>query len=620
VAAYEIDGAALQRMFAQGCVSLYEHRQEVNDLNVFPVPDGDTGDNMLRTVAAAALRLKDLTGASVYQVADAFADATLMGARGNSGVILSQIFRGFALGAANRIVLKPRDLAVAFQRGVDVAYEAVKKPVEGTILTVARESGQAAVKRSNAAKDIDDLMSTVLDAAHKSLLNTPKLLSVLREAGVVDAGGQGLVYIYEGMALGAKQGWRVDGGKLLGVLKVVDPAVTSDDLASLEFADFGKTLEPVTADEQQIGQSQPAAVGEITDDILAQLKETMAVLEFPYDVEFFITTDGRTPDQAVSRELETMGDSLVVTSSGANIKVHIHVNDPGPVLSYAAQLGPLRDIVIKNMALQQLQAQKRMMSKVVALPQAGSGGGAAPAAAEQVVANSVGIDHLDPSKFANDKREISVVTVAAGDGIIEILESLGADRVINGGQTMNPSTEELLEAIREVSSERVLLVPNNSNILMAAEQACNLVEKDVRVIPSKSVPQGMSAMIALNENLSLDENVARMTEAMSVRTGEVTYAVRDTKFNGMEISEGDILGIADGRIEVKGQNHPQVLIDLLDILTSDDTAIVTVLCGEDVQADDKSRVEAAIIDRFPDVDVEVFDGQQPLYYYYISVE
>ena len=520
-------------MLMAGAASLAKHKEEVNSLNVFPVPDGDTGTNMNLTVEAANREILKAGASSVKAVADALAMGSLMGARGNSGVILSQIFRGFARGLGNEEIVTPPVFANAMQTGVETAYKAVIKPVEGTILTVAKSAAKAA--KSFRAKDLNGLMEHVLKEAYNTLAQTPEMLPVLKEAGVVDAGGQGLYYVFEGW-LNYLQG-RVDGTPL----------------------DFERAA--------------PAPQEQVQSD-----------LEFGYCTEFIVTGDNLSED-IFRRELEKHGDSLLVVGASGLIKIHIHTNNPGLVLDFAlAQGKELQDIKIDNMKFQH---------------------------------NEV----LAQSASANPKLN-GVVAVAAGAGMQEIFRSMGADSVVVGGQTMNPSTEDFVQAIGQINAERVIILPNNSNIMMAAKQAAEVADRSVAVIPTKTIPQGLTAML----NYSPDEkDFSRLTQVMeeglaSVRTGQVTFAVRDSMFDGQPIAEGNILGIADGKIVAVEEDISGATIELVAAMVDDESEIITLFYGEDLPRAEAEKIAADLTAAHPDCEIELHSGGQPLYFFIIAVE
>lgn len=522
-----------------GAAALGRHKEEVNSLNVFPVPDGDTGTNMNLTVEAANREMAKHKSATIKQISDALSMGSLMGARGNSGVILSQIFRGLAKGLSEAESITPHVLAIALQMGVDTAYKAVIKPVEGTILTVAKGAARAAAKYSR-AEDLNTMMEQVLLEAQHTLDRTPEYLPVLKQAGVVDAGGKGLCYIFEG--------WM-------------------DYLAGRSIEE---TLVPAA--------DAPAAVEAID----------AADLEFSYCTEFLVTGEDLNED-VFRRELCNHGNSLVVVGTSGLIKIHIHTNNPGLVLDFALSQGKeLQDIKIDNM---RYQHRETLTNPQADAPQA-------------------------------EAKLNGVITVAAGAGMEEIFKSMGADYVVRGGQTMNPSTEDFLQAIEEINAQRIIILPNNKNILMAAKQAAEVANKPVVVIPTKTIPQGLTALL----NYSADEeNLDRLEAAMQeglakVKTGQVTYAVRDSVFDGQPIAEGNILGIADGKIVTVTEDIDETTLNLVAEMVDEESELITLFYGEDMESEAAEKIAASLEKEYPDHEVELHPGGQPLYYFIIAIE
>lgn len=545
-----LDGRDLKQLILAAAAYLDQNKSAVDALNVFPVPDGDTGTNMAMTIKAAVREIQTSDTADISEIAKAVAHGCLMGARGNSGVILSQIFRGFAKSAEEKHQMGPLDLALALQAGVELAYKAVMKPAEGTILTVAREAGRAALAAARGGGDVPRVVEAALRQGEATLARTPEMLPVLRQAGVVDAGGKGLVCILTA--------WNMV-------------------LHGQEVAGAG-----ATAISERVG----SAAAESQTEIL-----------YPYDTVFMLR--GRNiPVNLLRQQLEAMGDSLLVVGDEGLIKVHIHVTDPGPVLSHCLRYGELTKIEIENMRLQHEE-----------LVNAGASG--EPAA-----------DHrTENADAAREEKDLGVVAVGVGDGIAEILRSLGADEIVNGGQTMNPSTEDLLQAAERTNARRVLILPNNKNIILTAEQTKNLTKREIGVVPTRSVPQGIAAMLALNPELSLEENVAAMTEAARrVKTGEITYAVRTTTYRDREIHEGDIMGIFNGEIKAVGSSPEDVLTELVGEMVSADDTMITIFYGQDVRPEVAERVSERIAAAHPDCELDLYHGGQPLYYYLVSVE
>ncbi|MFY4773847.1 DAK2 domain-containing protein [Metabacillus sp. RGM 3146] len=549
-----LDGKRFAEMVTQGASLLSTNAKVVDALNVFPVPDGDTGTNMNLSMTSGAREVQNNVQAHIGKVGIALSRGLLMGARGNSGVILSQLFRGFAKSVEAKDSISSQDFANALQAGVDTAYKAVMKPVEGTILTVAKDAAKKAV---SAAKDEDDLvklMSAVVEEAKASLARTPDLLPVLKEVGVVDSGGQGLVFVYEGFLAELK------GEKVSGTPSI--PSMT--DL--------------VSAEHHKSAQSHIN-----TEDI-----------EFGYCTEFMVRfEEGKKPfsEEKFRQELSKHGDSLLVVSDEDLVKVHIHAEYPGDVLSYGQKYGSLINMKIENM--------RQQHTSIV-------GESRKPASTQEK---------------KKEKQKFGIITVTMGKGIGELFRSIGADAVIEGGQTMNPSTEDIVSSIQKVNAENIIILPNNSNIVMAARQAASVVEENVIVVPSKTVPQGMAALLAFNSEDSAEKIEKTMNEALkNVKSGQVTYAVRDTQIDGLEISKNDFMGISEGKIVVKDKKQLEAAKRLLAEMISEDDDILTVLCGEDASEEESSNLISFVEEKFPDIEIEVHQGEQPLYSYIFSIE
>ncbi len=544
-----LDATQLRNMLLAGATTLGMHIQEVNSLNVFPVPDGDTGTNMNLTVESASREISKEGMDSVAKIAEAVSMGSLMGARGNSGVILSQLFRGLAKRLSATEKVTPQIFAEALQEGVTTAYKAVIRPVEGTILTVAKDSAKQALRTSRTAADINTVLAAVLEEARASLKRTPDLLPVLKQAGVVDAGGKGLVYIFEG--------W----------------------MAFLE----GRAADVVV--------EQPSAK-------VGHADHQQEDLEYLYCTEFMIT--GKDLDeQWFRRQLDKMGGSLLVVGTTGLIKVHVHTNNPGDILELALSKGEeLQDIKIENMRLQHTEVAASNQTEPVPAPE------------------------MEAVQQAAPEKEMGAVAVAPGPGLEEIFLSMGVDVVILGGQTMNPSTEDFLKAMEEVKARQIILLPNNSNIILAASQAAELSDRPVSVVPTKSIPQGLSALLEYDPDGNGLEEMAKAMEQSSaaVQSGQVTFAVRDSVFENQEISEGDILGIANGSIMVVGNDVTDTLLELVEKMLQDDSEIITLFYGEDVSQEDAEKVVDVLAQRYDDLEVELHSGGQPLYYYIISVE
>lgn len=532
-----------------GLIWLERNRDHVNALNVFPVPDGDTGTNMLLTMRSAYARVENSEETHVGRVAAQVAQGALMGARGNSGVILSQIWRGLAAELAGKETFGTADLAVAFQSAADTAYKGVMRPVEGTILTVVREGAAEAADAARKSDDLRFMLERILERCQQALERTPDLLPILRQAGVVDSGGQGLVYIMEGMLRYAQ-----------GKLQLNGPTVA---------------VAPIAPSAPLPAQARAVPEG--------------GALEFPYDVQFILT--GRNLNVLeVRARIDAMGDSTVVVGDENTIKVHIHVSDPGRPLSYGISLGHISDVVVENM-----QEQMEDIIHAAAPP-------ALPAATVQ-------------------PDEVAVVVVASGAGLAGVFRSLGAAAVVNGGQTNNPSTEEIYQAIDELPTDKIVILPNNKNIILAAEAARDLSVKQVAVVPSRSAPQGIAALMALDPDGDVDANAAAMTRALGlVRTGEITRATRSVQLDGVEVEEGAIIGLADGRLCCSGPDERAVLDSLLERLDATDCGLVTLYYGVDVTLVQAAEAADHVRRRYPDLEVEVIEGGQPHYFYILGAE
>jgi DAK2 domain fusion protein YloV len=550
-------------MIHGGALFLRQNEERVNALNVFPVPDGDTGTNMNLTLSSGVREMDKVSSPSrVGDLAEALSKGLLMGARGNSGVILSQLFRGFSKAVAGKETIDARELAEAFKRGVDMAYKAVMKPVEGTILTVSREAADMGMIRARQTDDPAEVLAEVLSGARKSLERTPQLLPILAETNVVDAGGQGLVYILEGF-LSALRGE--------GVPEAMDGDVSA----------FGEERS-LTA----------VAHGET-----AQSKIDPATIEHGYCTEFIIRRKGEgTFDEGAFRgEMGAFGDSLLVVADDELVKVHIHSERPGDVLNFAQKFGDLTDIKIENMREQH----------------AHWAGTDAPAEQGTAV----------PAEPAAERKFHGIVAVASGEGVVRMFRSLGADEVIEGGQTMNPSTEDIVKAIRGLSADHVFVFPNNKNIVMAAEQAAELVEVPVTVLPTRTVLQGLTALIAFDPDADAEVNRQKMVKALEgVRCGEVTYAVRDSQVNGHSIKEGDFIGIYEGKIETVGGSLIATSRDLLQKMLARGGELVTILYGKDVTDAQVKELSDFLARNYPDVESEIQYGGQPLYFFLITIE
>jgi uncharacterized protein len=551
-----LDGKRFAEMVIQGANHLAANAKYVDALNVFPVPDGDTGTNMNLSMTSGAKEVKNNVQEHIGKVGSALAKGLLMGARGNSGVILSQLFRGFAKAIENKPTVNSVEFAAALNAGVETAYKAVMKPVEGTILTVAKDAAKHAVAVSKNHDSLIGLMEEVLKEAKASLDRTPDLLPVLKEVGVVDSGGQGLVFVYEGFL-----------AELKGE-KLPDSPSTMPNMNDLVSAEHHKSV-----------QSHMN-----TEDI-----------EFGYCTEFMVRLEGKEAfsEEDFRQDLSNYGDSLLVISDEEVVKVHIHSEQPGEVLTYGQKYGSLINMKIENMRQQHTD----------------------------IVGDSTTPLRTQANEPKKEKREYGIVAVSMGSGIAELFRSIGANAVIEGGQTMNPSTEDIVTAIKEVNARKVIILPNNKNIIMAAEQAAEVAEEEVVVIPSKTVPQGMTALLSFNPSAQPGENKESMTEAMQhVKTGQLTYAVRDTSIDGLEISTGDFMGLSDGKIVLKDQDKVKAAKDLLDQMLDEDSEILTILKGEDASDEDVDAIVEFVESNYGDVEVEVHNGEQPLYAFIFAIE
>lgn len=556
----KITAQDFRAMVEIGETRLSENAEFVNSLNVFPVPDGDTGTNMSLSFKSGAERVAASSAQTVGELAQDLAKGLLMGARGNSGVILSQLFRGFSKAVEGKDELTGEDLADAFTKGVETAYKAVMKPVEGTILTVARESAKRGVRKLEKSTDIIEVMGSVFRGAQKALAKTPDLLPVLKEVGVVDSGGQGLVFIYNGFF-----------EALTGEATPVQALTSSKiDLASVAHHEAGIDYEHASTADIKFGYCT---------EIMVKIGEGETVVDtFEYDT--------------FRNYLNDLGDSLLVVADDEIIKVHVHTERPGEVMNYGQRFGSLMKVKVDNMRLQHEEVLKNdYTAKVQA------------AAAKQ-------------------KEPYGIVAVAAGEGVHELFKSMGVTTIINGGQTMNPSTEDILAAIKEAHAEKVIVLPNNKNIQMAASQAAEVSEDAaVAVIPSRTISEGLSSLLAFNPEASLEENAAAMTEQLSlVTSGQITNAVRDTNIDGVEIKEGDYMGIVDGKILVSVPDRKQATLDTIAKMITEDAEILTIIVGEDAPEEEAAAIEAAVEELYPDVELEVHQGLQPVYTYLLSVE
>ncbi|MGK4058227.1 DAK2 domain-containing protein [Loigolactobacillus coryniformis] len=552
----EITAAEFKDMVRIGAHRLTKNAEFVNSLNVFPVPDGDTGTNMGLSFGSGAKAVNESNATNVGELAQSLAKGLLMGARGNSGVITSQLFRGFASSVAGKEVLTAQDLTAALMSGVETAYKAVMKPVEGTILTVAREAARAANKQSKETTDAVVILQAVVAAAKNALAKTPDLLPVLKEVGVVDSGGQGLVFIYEGFLEG-----------LSG--EVVDDDTYQPDGSEMD--------EMVNAMHHQSVQSQ-IATEDITfgycTEMMVGLGQDGATAKFDYE-EFRNHLDG-------------LGDSLLVVNDDEVVKVHVHTEHPGTVLAYGHEYGSMLKIKIDNMRLQH------------------------ETILEQDQANEA---------EAQEPIDFGIIAIASGKGVGTLFKSLGATTILNGGQTMNPSTQDILDAIKSANAKQALILPNNGNIILAAQEAAKVADIPVAIVPSKTISQGMTSLLSFNPDNSLADNEAQMTAGLKdVISGQVTQSIRDTTIDGLAIKKDDYMGIIDGKIKVTASERQTATVDMIKAMLDDDSEIVTILIGEGGTRQEAQAIADAVMAIDDELEVELHDGGQPVYPYLVSVE
>ena len=553
-----IDAALLAKMFLAGAKNLEAKKEWINELNVFPVPDGDTGTNMCMTIMSAAKEVSALENPTMESLAKAISSGSLRGARGNSGVILSQLFRGFTKVIATEDKIDKYVLMNAIEKACETAYKAVMKPKEGTILTVARGAADKAIALAfNDKYDLEAYMKAIIKEAERVLAKTPDMLPVLKEAGVVDSGGQGLVEVLKG-AFDAFQGKEIDYSEF------VAPSSASSGIVKIS-------------------------------------AETEEEIKFGYCTEFIIVLNKTFSDKdevEFKAYLEGIGDSIVCVADDDIVKIHVHTNDPGLAIQKALTFGSLSKIKIDNM---REEHQEKLIKEAEKL------------AEEQKNAKPV---------FTEPPKEMGFISVSIGEGLTEAFKGLGVDYIIEGGQTMNPSTEDMLNAIESVNAKNIFILPNNSNIILAANQAASLVEdKNIIVVPTKTVPQGISAMINFMPDLSPEDNLENMKEMIAmVKTGQVTYAVRDTSIDGKEIHEGDYMGIGDSAILSVGTDMLEVMKDLLSQLVDEESSFISIFYGEDVTEEDANAFGAYVEEAYPDCELDLTYGGQPIYYYVLSVE
>ncbi|MFF2876822.1 DAK2 domain-containing protein [Gottfriedia sp. NPDC057991] len=557
-----IDGKLFADMVIQGANNLTKNVKFVDSLNVFPVPDGDTGTNMNLSITSGSKEVKEKPNSHVGKVGQSFAKGLLMGARGNSGVILSQLFRGFSKSIETKETISTTDFALALEAGVETAYKAVMKPIEGTILTVARETAKKAVVIAKTQEEFIPFLEETITEANASLNRTPDLLPVLKQVGVVDSGGQGLVLVYEGFLASLK-----------------------GEEISLEGAEATLSLEELVEAEHRNVQSmlntEDIVYGYCTEFMVRFEKDKLK--KHPFDIDTF------------RKELSAWGDSLLVVADDEIVKVHIHAEYPGEVFNLGQRFGSFLKLKAENMREQHTNLLHEEVSN------------------ESPSKNE--------STQTTEKQEFGIVTVAMGSGIKALFESIGATVVIEGGQTMNPSTEDIVKAIEQCNAENVIVLPNNGNIVMAAEQAASVAECNVAVVTSKTVPQGMSALLSFNPTASLDENKSGMQDALkTVKTGQITYAVRDTEIDGVEITKDHFMGILESKIVTTDANQLEAAKKLLQDMIDEDSEILTILYGQDVSDEEISKLVEFAEESFDHLEIEVHNGKQPLYSYIFSIE
>ncbi|HDB7104817.1 TPA: fatty acid kinase catalytic subunit FakA [Staphylococcus aureus] len=545
----KINGKLFADMIIQGAQNLSNNADLVDSLNVYPVPDGDTGTNMNLTMTSGREEVENNLSKNIGELGKTFSKGLLMGARGNSGVILSQLFRGFCKNIESESEINSKLLAESFQAGVEMAYKAVMKPVEGTILTVAKDAAQAAVEKANNTEDCIELMEYIIVKANESLENTPNLLAVLKEVGVVDSGGKGLLCVYEGF-LKALKGEKVEAK----VAKIDKDEFVHDE------HDFHGVIN--------------------TEDIIYGYCTEMMV-RFGKNKKAF-------DEQEFRQDMSQFGDSLLVINDEEIVKVHVHTEHPGKVFNYGQQYGELIKLKVENMREQHREVIRK----------------------EQ---------HTAKPKM--ETVETAIITISMGEGISEIFKSMGATHIISGGQTMNPSTEDIVKVIEQSKCKRAIILPNNKNILMASEQAASIVDAEAVVIPTKSIPQGISALFQYDVDATLEENKAQMADSVNnVKSGSLTYAVRDTKIDGVEIKKDAFMGLIEDKIVSSQSDQLTTVTELLNEMLAEDSEILTVIIGQDAEQEVTDNMINWIEEQYPDVEVEVHEGGQPIYQYFFSVE
>jgi DAK2 domain fusion protein YloV len=558
VSSTQINASQFQEMVQAGASRLTVNAEYVNSLNVFPVPDGDTGTNMNLSMTTGAKAVADSTVNTVGEMTQVLSKGLLMGARGNSGVILSQIFRGFSKAVVALDVLSAQDLADAFHGGMETAYKAVMKPVEGTILTVSRGASEGAARKAAKTDDVIEVMEAALDGAKRALAKTPEMLPVLKEVGVVDSGGQGLVYILEGF-LSALTGEYIESAEFEPTPGVMDDMVNAEHHRSVQ----GQ----ISTDEIHFGYCT---------EIMVRIGEGPTVTD-EFDYEGF------------RNYLDGLGDSLLVVNDDEIIKVHVHTEQPGEVMNFGQKFGSLVKVKVDNMRLQ----------------------------------HETILEHDREEGFSAPKERVpyAVIAIAAGEGLAEIFKSMGVAYVISGGQTMNPSTEDILKAISEVNADKVIVLPNNKNIFMAADAAAEVAEVPVAVVPTKTVNQGMTAMLAFDEAAEIKDNKAAMTEILDdVTSGQVTTAVRDTTIDGLPVRKDEFIGMVEGKIVVSNPDLVESSVETLEKMITEDTEIVTLIIGVDGSEAQAKEIIAKIEEVHGDLEFEIHQGDQPVYPYLFAAE
>ena len=552
-----ITTSLFQGMVQAAATRLGKQAEYVNSLNVFPVPDGDTGTNMGMTMDNGAKEVSDKPASTVGEVGQILSKGLLMGARGNSGVITSQLFRGFGQSIKNKVELTGKDLAQALQAGVEVAYKAVMKPVEGTILTVSRGAATAAIKKSENTDDTVEVMQAALDGAKAALAKTPDLLPVLREVGVVDSGGQGLVFIYEGFL----------------------SALTGDYIISEDFQATPANMTEMINAEHHKSVASHVATEDITFGYCTEIM--VALKQGPTYVKDFNYENFR-------NYLNNLGDSLLVVNDDEIVKVHVHTEDPGLVMQEGLKYGALVKVKVDNMRNQH-DAQVQKENTTADLPR--------------------------------EAKKFGIIAVVAGEGLAKIFKSQGVDYIISGGQTMNPSTEDIVKAIESVKAESIIILPNNKNIFMAAQSAADVVDVPAAVVETRTIPQGLTSLLAFNAANSLEDNLVAMTESLTdVVSGSVTRAVRDTTIDGLDIHKDDILGMVNGKILVSNPDMDQVLHQLFKKMIAEDSEIVTIYVGEEGSQEQAQKLAEDFENQHEEIEVEIHQGDQPVYPYLMSVE